>query len=231
MFNPFSNRPWTQLTFDSVLNSLDSSPNIQEPPRTQAPVAVKRGAPTAFMGMLTQFGYEQPDPQTPTDNMRNAYRSTSSLPRQQIHGQQTAPSRAMPGSSAPVYQRIEDIVDYVYRGKTVHIQRMLPSSTVQQCMTALTIKNGSVSDALEWLVEQEEPHTREPVIHRPLTSSPLSSSVSMSSSRRSASREVAVPSSAVRDFKQEYDAQAGRKRKTAIEEFKGSGREKVQRTE
>lgn len=157
--------------FKRAGRGLDSSPNrvIQESPRAQAPVAMQRGAPTAFMGMLSKFGYEQPAPQTPMDDMGNAYGSTSRPPRQQIPGHQTAPSRAMPVSSAPVYQRLEDVEDYVYRGKVVHIQRMLPNSTVQHCMDALTIKKGSINDALNWLVEQEEAALQADELSQPLS--------------------------------------------------------------
>lgn len=143
--------------FKRAGRGLDSSPNrvVRESPKAQTiSSSAQHAAPTAFMGMLSQFGYQQP-PQQPSDDMGNAYGSTSRPPRQSNQAQQTGPSRTMPVSSAHIYHRLDDIEDYIYRGKVQHIQKTLPK-TVQQCMDALTLKRGSVNDAMEWLVQQEE---------------------------------------------------------------------------
>lgn len=218
---PSSHSNIKPTNFKRAGRGLESSPNrvIRESPLAQASV-VQHAAPTAFMGLLGQFGYQQPAPQAPMDDMGSAYGSTSRQPRQPMPGQM-APSRAMPVPSAPTYRTLDDIEDWAYRGKVSHILRTLPSCTIQQCVNALVTRKGNVHDAMELLVLQEEAERADELsqplspIQRKGVAKPLpQSSLSRGSSqliRPAVKQQVRQP---VQTIAERYNA-ANKKRPTA----------------
>ncbi|SMQ50939.1 unnamed protein product [Zymoseptoria tritici ST99CH_3D7] len=144
--------------FKRAGRGLDSSPNRAA---RELPQAAQVPAPTAFMGMLNQFGYQ---PTAPTQHhggdSASAYANTSRPNRPLMSlNKQAGPSRANPVPRSALYQTIDDVDDYSLRNKVIEMQQISPLHTIQQCMDALTIKRGNVGDALAWLVEQDEAET------------------------------------------------------------------------
>lgn len=193
---PTSSRRQIKPTiFKRAGRGVDSSPNrvVHESPHSHASASVQQAAPTAFMGMLSQFGYQQPPAQPSSDDMGSAYGSNSRMPRPSNTAPQTAPSRAMPLPTLPTYQRLEDIDDYTHRGKVMHIQNVLKKCSVQQCMDALMHSRGNLNDAMALLVQQEEAEQTADELahaHSPIQRKGVAQSVSQSSLSRDSSQPV-----------------------------------------
>ena len=127
--------------FHKGSRELDSSPSLVQ----ESPFASKPAARTPFTALMSEFTYSS-SPTAP-DDLISAY-SGRSRPFRPLNDQPS--SRA---HSAVAYHSLDDVEDLKLRRKVEEMQIILPRSSVQQCMDALTLKRGNTHDAMDWLAE------------------------------------------------------------------------------
>lgn len=97
-----------------------------------------------------------------SDGMASAYGSTSRAPRPP-----PMPVPAMSVPDMPVYRKLDDVEDWVYRGKVALMQRMQPAWSVQECINTLFLKKGQLNDAIESLLQKEDAKLQADALSQP----------------------------------------------------------------